>query len=75
MDWALVKPLKDQHTTELSQLENKLPATGLFEEILKSKGVYDPIGFQLNAEVTIGPEIMSLDDLEAETQAAGYPEV
>lgn len=73
MNWALIKPLKDKHTTELSQLENKVPATGLFREILESKGVHNTIGFQLNSEVTIGPNIMSLDDLEAKAQAAGSP--
>ncbi|KAF5563277.1 hypothetical protein FNAPI_2779 [Fusarium napiforme] len=71
MDWALIKLLKDKHTTEPSQLENKLPATGLFREMLTSKGVHDTIGFQLKPEVTIGPDIMSLDELETETQAGG----
>ncbi|VTT75216.1 unnamed protein product [Fusarium fujikuroi] len=73
MDWALVKLAQDKHTTELSQLGNKLPVTGLFGEILESKGVYDTIGFQLNSEVTIGPDVMSLKDLEAEIQAGDSP--
>ncbi|CVL12934.1 hypothetical protein FPRO06_13152 [Fusarium proliferatum] len=73
MDWALVKLAQDKHTTELSQLGNKLPVTGLFGEILESKGVYDTIGFQLNSEVTIGPHVMSLKDLEAEIQAGDSP--
>lgn len=73
MDWALVKLAQDKHTTELSQLKNKLTVTPLFREILESKGVYEIIGFRLNSEVTIGPDVMSLKDLEAEIPAADSP--
>ncbi|KAF5691999.1 hypothetical protein FCIRC_185 [Fusarium circinatum] len=68
MDWALIKLCKDKHTTELSQLGNKLPVTGLFRSMLEYKGVYDTIGIRLNSEVTIGPDVISLEDLEAEIQ-------